>query len=252
MTPNKYATLLLLLFITLFASKAGADDTQKYNEANKLFANGSYIEAIEKYDSITTVNPDLEYNRGAAYLKLGNIGKAALHFHRAAKLRPGDEDTLANIEYTRSIKVDKEPEISAGWLARAGVYLINYFSLDRMTLTAIIIYFVLTTLIASLIISQSARWKSVLSKSIIVATLFAVVWSTMTGVRIYKYEKESAAIVISEETDVYSNPSRDAEKVLTIHAGSELKTGRVDGNYVYITLASGYSGWAERLSIERI
>ena len=47
---------------------------ETYNEANHLYAEKEYEAAVELYDSIDIKNPDLEYNRAAAYIKTGKSG----------------------------------------------------------------------------------------------------------------------------------------------------------------------------------
>jgi tetratricopeptide (TPR) repeat protein len=46
-------------------------------------------------------NPGLEYNLGNAYYRLGDLGRAILHYRRAQRLAPRDGNVRANLEYAR-------------------------------------------------------------------------------------------------------------------------------------------------------
>jgi len=103
---------LLITIVVSIALTSGAalaeTDTQRYNGANKLFTDGNYLAALEMYNSIGIENQNLEYNRAVTYFKLGRLGKAVLHFNRALRLNPQDEDTKANLRYINSVKKDRE------------------------------------------------------------------------------------------------------------------------------------------------
>lgn len=46
-------------------------------------------------------NADLEYNLGNTYFRLGELGRAVLHYRRAARLDPHDPRLTANLRYAR-------------------------------------------------------------------------------------------------------------------------------------------------------
>lgn len=47
-------------------------------------------------------NPALEYNLGNTYARLGDLGRAVLHYRRAQRLAPTDAALRANLDYVRS------------------------------------------------------------------------------------------------------------------------------------------------------
>src|SRR5476651_761846 len=66
--------------------------------------------AVSAYEALLAEgvrSPELETNLGAAYLRQGRRGPAALHFERALVLAPGDEDARADLQDLRRTNVDK-------------------------------------------------------------------------------------------------------------------------------------------------
>ncbi len=88
-------------------SKVGA----KYNEANSLYKQKKYKEALEKYESIDELNGDKEqkrlHNIGNSYANLGKTDKAIKSYEEALKIKE-DKDTRANLELMKKKKKEQE------------------------------------------------------------------------------------------------------------------------------------------------
>lgn len=123
------AAVCVLVFLSGVSARTPA---AVYNEANDLYRQGAYEQALELYGSIGVANPDLEHNRAMTWLRLGDIGRAMIHFNRAARLRPGDEETRAAIEYIRSIRRDRAPEAEGAAIVSAAARLLSAPSLSAV------------------------------------------------------------------------------------------------------------------------
>src|SRR5260370_41506404 len=97
-----------MLLAALLVAQAGS---QLFADANAAYLSGDLPRAIVSYEALVAegiTSPELETNLGAAYLRQGRRGPAALHFERAPVLdstagaaradlvgaRPGDADRL--------------------------------------------------------------------------------------------------------------------------------------------------------------
>lgn len=72
-----------------------------------------YREAADGFESVIASgvrNAGLEYNLGNTYFRLGDLGRAIVHFRRAAALAPRDAQIAANLSYARERVV---PHLSA-------------------------------------------------------------------------------------------------------------------------------------------
>lgn len=243
-------SFLLILFATNQISMAGIDP-QQFNNANKLYLSHEYDKAIALYNSIDIANPDLEYNRASAYFKADKIGKAILHLNRALKLRPGDEDAIANLRYMKSIKQDREKEREAGYIENVAVVIANALPINQMTTITAILYLISALGALSLILGNKNRR----AKMLVWLILFALLTTASAGLtyhRIDQFETTDRAIAIERSINAYSGPSDITDRLFTFHEGTEVTIGRVDGAYAFVTLSSGLSGWTKIASLERI
>ncbi len=252
--PLTISALLVVFAICITPSMAmpNPDQARIYNKANALYAKGDYEAALELYNSLNIANPDLEYNRASAYLKTGDLGKATLHFQRALRLRPGDEDTIANLKYISSIKPDREPPPRpsvAEWIMTA---VINPLPLYVMTWIWLGLYIACSLTGFALLVFFDKPWIGTLVKPMVAATALTIFWGATVGIRIYQFERRDRAVAVADKIYAHTGPSKETEKVFTFHSGTVVKLGRVNGSWVFITLSSGYSGWAPRSSLERI
>src|SRR5690625_3998804 len=90
----------LLTFLLAFVSAAqGKTGEELFYEANIRFAENQFSEALELYEqaleTISTAN--LHHNAGVAARKLGDVGKARLHWERALALDPRHEKAQASL-----------------------------------------------------------------------------------------------------------------------------------------------------------
>ncbi|MDH4184313.1 MAG: tetratricopeptide repeat protein [Nitrospinota bacterium] len=223
-----------------------------YNRANHLFAQGDYSGALALYDSISRQNPDLEYNRGAAHLKLGSLGKATLHFMRAQRLRPGDDDTLANLKYIETKKVDREPAEEPGAAATALEWISGLGAVAHITWMALVFYALSTIMAVALILAPPGAWRARIMLGLVIVLTATLCSGALALYRIHLFENRSLAVVMAPQAPVYPDPTSAAEPVFTLHEATIVRLGRVEGNYIFATLASGHSGWMDRASLERI
>ena len=97
---NKTIILTLLL---VFASSLKASVENSFVEANNMYKNGNYQEAIDMYQSILDGGYEsaaLYYNLGNAYFRTDNLGAAILNYERALQIDPSDKEIQQNLDYS--------------------------------------------------------------------------------------------------------------------------------------------------------
>lgn len=94
------------LFNAHAAENAATTPRTTFFQANRLYAQGNYTDAIQAYEQLLASGLEsapLYFNLGNAYFKTGDTGKAILQYERARRLAPGDTDIMANLVYARSL-----------------------------------------------------------------------------------------------------------------------------------------------------
>src|SRR5258708_6246695 len=90
-----------MLLAALLVAQAGS---QLFADANAAYLSGDLPRAIVSYEALVAegiTSPELETNLGAAYLRQGRRGPAALHFERALFLDSSDDDARADLVEVR-------------------------------------------------------------------------------------------------------------------------------------------------------
>ena len=74
-------------------SATRADLTAAFDSANATYERGEFAVALEQYEGILASHRhfESEFNAGNAAFKLGELGRARLHYERAALLQPTHE-----------------------------------------------------------------------------------------------------------------------------------------------------------------
>lgn len=99
---------LLAIFVG-FAAKAGT----LYQLADSAYAADNFAEAAELYRQIISTegtSPELLYNLGNCYYRLGQPGKAIVSYERALRIDPTFADARTNLAFVNSRIVDRPGE----------------------------------------------------------------------------------------------------------------------------------------------
>ena len=111
---------LVLAFLAGLAPGAAAPlQLEFYQEGNRLYQEGDFEGALSSYLRVVEAgfeSGEVYYNIGNAYFKVGDLARAILYYERARRLRPGDEDVLANLDLARSLTVDEIEPLPTFWV----------------------------------------------------------------------------------------------------------------------------------------
>lgn len=276
MLPCIVAALLLAAVPVRGAAPRGDDDpVARFRAANERYEQGAYEEAAREYEQLVDAEvrePDLYYNLGNTYFKLGDMGRAVLNYERALRLSPRDDDVRSNLALVRSLLKDKQFVADQNWIARAVTWLQRNLSLDESLVLSSILYVLFALLAIGLIFYDTASVGSFHRRLyavspgrllglgarhdfILALVVTGLLFCAAAGISAYKvaeYTQRSRAVIVSGEVPVYSAPSDESVLQFRIHSGTRIRIRENRDPWIHISLPGGLSGWIPAGTVEII
>jgi tetratricopeptide (TPR) repeat protein len=237
-----YLLLAIAVFVcppmTLRASEA--DFT--FESANKLYEQGRYADAAAAYDRLLgagTVSSAVYFNRGNAFFKLGQVGRAIASYRRAEGLSPRDPDVRANLQIARTKARGGAPYQTDRWRNWLGRLTLNEWAV--LTALAVWLLFVLLAL---------GQWRAELRRPLrsytVAAGLAAVVLVTCFAIKLNEDYLTPSAIVISGEADVRNGPLDESPGIYKVRDGAELNVLDQKADWLQVIDSAQRAGWLRK------
>jgi tetratricopeptide (TPR) repeat protein len=245
----KFATIILLSFLSLSGAAYASDAQETFFQANQAYKNGNYGEALRFYSELTgkgQTSPHICYNLGNTYFRLGDTGSAILNYERARIFMPRDADLNFNLGYVRDRIRDaiEPPALPFGTI---------FFWLDSVSPNEIFIIFSIINFLffAMLILRMFLKkeWTFILFIIILVAWLGAGV---SFSVKYYQVASDDRAVILAGEASVLAGPDPKDTELFQLHAGAIVKTEKKEGSWSLIKIPGDKRGWIQDSSIGMI
>ena len=227
-----------------------------YAQGNGLYQEGDFAGALSAYESILDAgfeSGDLHFNIGNAYFKLGNLGRAILHYERSRRLLPGDEGVLANLELARTLTADEVEALPRFWVLSAWDWWLSL--LPRSVLLMVVGSSYLLGMAGVLVVilrraTPVSRWGT---RSALVGGVVTLVLGLNLLVLELGLGSAEEAVVLASEVAVQSAPSEDGDlTVFTVHEGTKVRIDRRSDEWAEVVLEDGKVGWLRLESVEAI
>ncbi|HKM57491.1 MAG TPA: tetratricopeptide repeat protein [Chthoniobacterales bacterium] len=216
-----------------------------WDAANKAYHAGKYDEA--KFDYLRLVqagqySPDLFYNLGNAWFKLGDQGRAILNYERALVLNPRLDEAQANrLSTLKVVGNDDEPTVRD----RAGGYA------DCFVLTASIAFWIF----AFALVFSFVKPRPVARLCRIISVLAGLAWVAGAGAAIWVGEgpkDPSRALVVDSMAELKYGPAVSARSAESLQIGNHVEILSERGDWTFCRASSGTLGWILTRKIERV
>ena len=256
------ASLFCFVAVEASSSKDGGiigemEALQLFNEASSLYQKASdlpsaegekayslYEEAAATYEKVQRggfEHPDVFYNLGNSYFKVGDLGRAILNYRRAQRLIGNDADLMENIRSAKSKIVDEEPQRGAPELLRIIFFWHFDTTIDFLAKWALYGYFALCV---SILANVFVRKPPVL----FLIKGFAIVAVVLTASFVIRTLSEpKTAVVLQTSAAVRTGYSQNEGSRFTVHSGTELVVEEVqtaEGIVWYkVALSKELRGW---------
>lgn len=258
--PTKTATfaaVLRALCLPLLLAAAPADAQNAFfDEGNRLYQAGDFDGALDRYRRILDAgleSGDLHYNIGNTYFRLGELGPAILHYERARRLMPGDDDLLANLALARSLTADEIVPRPRFWLFRLVDWWVGLLPRAGLLWLVALAWVTAVAGAALVVLRPMARAGAWARRTALAAAAVTVVFGVNLVVRELDLGAAAEAIVMADEAQVQSAPSDDpALRIFAVHEGAKVRMDRRSGDWVEIMLEDGSVGWMRTRHLEPI
>jgi tetratricopeptide (TPR) repeat protein len=239
--------LFVLFWLGVFAITAGqaSPSQDPFNAANDAYSNGKYEEAKVEYLHLVQegiYTPDLFYNLGNAWFKLGDYGRAILNYNRALLLDRNFPEAESNLKTTLKIVGNSIPNTLQNKLA-------NYAD-QFPVITSIglwILIFLFTYRLLSGKRTPTALW--IVSAVAIIVTLGGASLSLWIG----KGAKDPEhGLVVETLSDLKYGPAVSARTIETLRVGDPVKLISQRGEWTFCKAGAGNIGWILTQKVESL
>lgn len=240
MKPFVVPILLLLIACLLAPDRARAQEPTSFDEANKLYEQGEFDDAIRIYENLADSGQRsfaLMFNLGNAHFQAGRPGLAIAAYYEAARINPRDPDLRANLLLVRDRVTGGEG------------HLITTSPLHRLSANEwLIASTLLLWLLFGLLTFQTLRAgkSGGLRALIALLALLELGVGTAAFLRVKADHEGTRAVVISGEAVVRYGPLPESQSAFTANDGTELETLDRKDDWVQVRDRRGRVGWVQR------
>jgi hypothetical protein len=226
---------------------------QLFSDANAAYLSGDIARATSSYEALVSegvASTTLETNLGAAYLRQGKRGLAALHFERALFLDAGDDDARADLLELRRGNVDKlEGESDEGGTETVS-RLLAPLPGNVAAIVFLLSWIAAWTLLGIRLLMRGMRelgaWAIVAFAVAVLSGL--VTWGAAEGRKLALQR----AVVVAPSASAREGPQQNAVSHFEVHEGTTVRVEDEEGAFRRVKLANGLTGWVPSGSVELV
>lgn len=251
----KKIAFIFFIFALLGTEVNSQNPAQLIKEANEAYTRSEYSYAIELYEQVLEQGleaSELHYNLGNAYFKNNRLGPAVLHYERALKLDPTNENILHNLQLTRNRLVDRTDERPKLFYERwwQNIYMMQ--SATGWSITFIILLSLVLSLTAIYLFSRTRGVKRTSFYAAIIILLLTVFSIIFAQKQYNRLTAGNQAVIMNPRVSVKSSPSQQSPDLFLVHEGTKVYVRSSIGEWIEIGLPDGNVGWVKKETLEVI
>lgn len=243
--------LILIFFMSASVTSWGQD---AFDEANNLYKEEKYTEAIAKYEELLSdnkVSADVYYNLGNSYFKMGHLPQAILYYERALIEKPNDKDIRNNLAFANAQISDKIVAKPKYFMAKWTDKIVTKATSNRWAYISIVLWISSFILIFLFFRSRNVSLRKVIFPFFLLVVV-SFFFSTYASYTQYKHTKTKYGIILDSSVTTQSTPSNNGTALFILHEGSKVKIIEKVGSWYNVRLADEREGWLPSKSLEII
>lgn len=248
---KQFLTLIALLLTTLSFSQ----DDKLFEEANQLYKDANYTEALKNYKTILDSGEQsaaLYFNMANAHYKLNHIAPSIYYYEKASLLSPNDKDIRNNMVFAKNMTlddIDTVPEVGFNKLLNAWSKTF-YYEVWAKIAVGLAILFVMLCISYFYVNSTGKKRFAFVTSAICLLLALATVGLAFHGHDLV--ENNQPAIVFAKESQIKSEPNLRSTETFKLHEGTKVQVLDSVDNWKKIKLADGKTGWVMNEDIKLV
>ena len=243
-----------LLFLILLINYSFSQNSD-FDEANLLYNEGEYMDAIEVYLGIIDDglhSADLYFNIGNSYYKINDTPNSIFYYEKALLLDPDNESVKNNLAYAQNMLIDKIETLPKNQITALFDSILSVFSYEYWQFFTIlfqllfVIFFILFFISKNSVLKRKYFTYSSTSLLIFIITLIISINSKNN------YLKTDPAILFDKEVSFRSEPNLRSEEIFKLHEGLKINIKETINDWTLIELSNGSEGWIPTVSFRKI
>jgi len=238
--------IFIHILILCYCFSYAQDNEQLFNNANALYTNAKYEDAIAKYESILNTDKhsaELYFNLANAHYKLNHIAPTIYYYEKALLLNPDDADVKTNLSYAQNMTIDAIQSSPKVGFSRIIENIVNMAEADTwaiIAVTSIIIFVILFLIYHFAYTTVKKRIAFILS----LLCLFVVLFSVVMAFQKTQIDKnDNPAIVFTQESRVKGEPKKNSEELFRLHEGTKVQVLESYEGWYKIEIQDNTFGW---------
>ena len=243
--------IIMLLMVSLQSERISADSL--FALGNRYFRIEKYDYALDTYSAILeqVEHPDLYFNMGNTFYRLGDVGKAVWAYEKGLQFSPRQKDLNHNLDIVNT-RVQDRIEMPQGY------FFIEWYSSlkNQYTLQDLIVWGGLMILLFAFagIFKEFGILDMVFAGR--TQIFFLILTVIIHGLALDKYWELSdreEGVVVSSVVNVRSAPvDRDEKVIFRIHEGLKVDIAQSQPGWFEIILLDGKKGWIPYKSLLKL
>jgi tetratricopeptide (TPR) repeat protein len=220
-----------------------------YQSANELYKKNQFDSAAILYSELVKSdydNAEVHFNFANALFKTNKLGESILHYEKALKFAPEDEDILHNLQLANRKTTDRIISVP-------DLKIIDWWKQFRKTFTSTGWgYLAIGFVWASFAFFALYLLTELRKTGFVFGVLMLLLSAFCFGLKLKQQKCETGpntAILLASSVYVKSAPDEASTNLFTIHEGLKLQIKDRVGEWCKVRLADGKVGWIRKSEI---
>ena len=245
----RFKLIILILSYPVFA--ASENMSIHYEKGLDAYRNNQHDLAIQEFETILNNNwdsPELYFNLGNAFYRIGNTSGAVWAYESCLKITPTHSDAeynlrLANLNVKDRVDLPDPPIYLKWYMGIKERYAPSMWI--NITLFILLILSLLTTVSRIL----SSVWLNYI-QSMFITLFFCSLFFTLHS--IWTENSVNQGVIYYPVVEIRSEPNKFSARLFEVHEGLKVLVNQTSENWVEIELLDGKAGWIENHQIRLI